>query len=71
MKKFAFLTAVAVVLATPAFAQVVHHHATPAERHGQQAAPPPGIMFKGYNYTDPDESIRNYLIRTYREEGTG
>jgi hypothetical protein len=70
MKKLVLATAIAAVLATPAFAQPVHHHATPAERHGQQAVPP-GISFKGYNYTDPDESIRNYLIRTYREEGTG
>ena len=70
MKKLVFATMVAVVLATPALAQSVHHHATLAERNGQQVVPP-GIMFKGYNYTDPDEAIRNYLIRTYREEGSG
>jgi hypothetical protein len=70
MKKFVLATALAAVLATPAFAQPFHHHATPAERHGLQAAPP-AIMYKGMPYTDPDEMIRNYLIRTYREEGTG
>lgn len=31
----------------------------------------PAIMFKGYPYTDPNMSIYNCLIRTYREEGTG
>jgi hypothetical protein len=72
------ITATAVI-ATPALAKSKHHpHAVNSTQglylqapYVGQAPSEPGIMVKGKMFTDPDMSIRNYLIRTYREEGTG
>jgi hypothetical protein len=87
MKKILLALAATAVVATPALAKPIHHHrAVDPTRglymqapyqgqapYGLYAQPPsqPAIMFKGKPFTDPDPSIYNYLIRTYREEGTG
>jgi hypothetical protein len=78
MKKVVLAIALAATMATPAFARLSepprHPHAAQtqaAQRQHQGVASGPAIMFKGMPYTDPDPAIRNYLLRTYREEGTG
>jgi hypothetical protein len=78
MKKILLAIAATAVLATPAFARLAQpsahahfSHQTPAAQPQHGAANGPAIMFKGQPYTDPDPMIRNYLLRTYREEGTG
>ena len=79
MQKIILAIAATAVVASPAFAQPKHHsHAVRATRGLYMQAPAggfapsgPAIMVKGKPFTDPDESIYNYLIRTYREEGTG
>jgi hypothetical protein len=79
MKKIVLAIAVAAGMVTPAFARLSepprHSHVTAptqaAPRQHEGAASGPAVMFKGMPYTDPDPSIRNYLLRTYREEGLG
>ena len=78
MQKIILAIAATAVVASPALAQPKHHSHVHGTRGLYMQAPAggfapssPAIMFKGKPYTDPDESIYNYLIRTYREEGTG
>jgi len=78
MKKIVSTIAIAAAMATPAFAQPTRHShfANPTQGLYLQSFPyvapsSPAVRFQGHPYTDPDPSIYYYLMRTYREEGTG